>query len=193
MMCRTCISMVRSQHDSALGEGLKLAVSSNPKIRQEMCDAWEARMLNYWRRCFTAIDQHKGDCLGQYQALKPIGDEEQKNDSKPGWELEAILMPVFSRADLSVVQSEAQHRLRLGLLALMRYRNVHGSYPQSLSHLPDPLPPDPFTGKALLYRKTPVGFVLYSVGMDFKDDGGMPRGPDGKGMPDVVIQDPKWW
>jgi len=32
--------------------------------------------------------------------------------------------------------------------------------------------PDPFTGKSLIYRQTPDGYKVYSVGDDKKDDGG---------------------
>jgi hypothetical protein len=34
------------------------------------------------------------------------------------------------------------------------------------------LPADPFSGGALVYKKTDDGFTLYSVGLDMVDDGG---------------------
>jgi len=34
------------------------------------------------------------------------------------------------------------------------------------------VPTDPFSGNPLIYRKTPSGFIVYSVGSNGKDDGG---------------------
>jgi len=34
------------------------------------------------------------------------------------------------------------------------------------------VPTDPFSGNPLIYRKTPSGFIVYSVGLNGKDDGG---------------------
>ena len=36
------------------------------------------------------------------------------------------------------------------------------------------VPQDPFSGKPLLYRRNAKGYVLYSVGLDGRDDGGQP-------------------
>ncbi len=58
-----------------------------------------------------------------------------------------------------------------------RYRLSHGILPQSLEALSTesgerPLPIDPFTGKAPLYRREGGGYLVYSVGEDGKDGGG---------------------
>lgn len=48
------------------------------------------------------------------------------------------------------------------------------------------LPLDPFTGKDYIYRKKEKGFIVYSVGEDLKDDGGVEE----KGLkPDIVWED----
>ncbi|MBL7224427.1 MAG: hypothetical protein ISS72_11285 [Candidatus Brocadiae bacterium] len=64
---------------------------------------------------------------------------------------------------------------RLGLAAL-RYRAQKGKLPDTLDALaPDfvkAVPVDPFNGKPLLYRTTPQGFTVYSLGENGKDDGG---------------------
>ena len=36
------------------------------------------------------------------------------------------------------------------------------------------IPADPFSDEALKYRKTDDDFILYSVGLNFVDDGGVP-------------------
>ena len=61
-------------------------------------------------------------------------------------------------------------------LALERYRQAKGSWPESLnaltpSYLPA-IPVDPFDGKPLRYRQYPEGVVVYSIGTDGKDNEG---------------------
>jgi len=59
------------------------------------------------------------------------------------------------------------------------YRQEHGEFVDSLSQLtPDILPVlplDPFTGKDYIYGKKNKGFIVYSVGHNMKDDGGIPQ------------------
>jgi len=62
--------------------------------------------------------------------------------------------------------------------ALERHRLAHGEYPENLAalvpeYLPA-LPPDVVNGQPLQYRRLPEGrFVLYSLGWNGKDDGGV--------------------
>jgi hypothetical protein len=62
--------------------------------------------------------------------------------------------------------------------ALERYRLVHGAYPAALVNLaPDfisEVPHDVVNGEPYRYRVRPDGtFLLYSVGWDQKDEGGL--------------------
>jgi hypothetical protein len=74
-------------------------------------------------------------------------------------------------------------------LACLRYRTKHGRLPATVAALtPDfleALPPDPFTGKALHYRRDAEGFVVYALGENKKDDGGDTERRDGRKYPDV--------
>ncbi|MDD5454152.1 MAG: hypothetical protein PHW62_01450 [Candidatus Ratteibacteria bacterium] len=67
---------------------------------------------------------------------------------------------------------------RVGL-ALKIYKTKTGNYPETLDFLSE-LPIDPFSGKKLIYKKSGDGFILYSLGPNMKDDGGIPRGTDYK-------------
>jgi len=98
-----------------------------------------------------------------------------------------ILAPALERA------SELGHRHRsnveatVAILALQRYKADEGSFPDDLQQLINAgylrqLPPDVYSDKPLIYRKTDDGFILYSFGEDFKDDGGKPR-IDSEGRP----------
>jgi hypothetical protein len=60
--------------------------------------------------------------------------------------------------------------------ALAAYRRDHGRYPVGLDdiapkYLPA-VPIDMFSGKALVYAPSAKGYLLYSVGVNGKDEGG---------------------
>ena len=60
---------------------------------------------------------------------------------------------------------------------ILWYEKERGMYPESLAELVkvgflEEVPIDPFSDEPLVYRKTDDGFILYSVGMNFVDDGG---------------------
>jgi hypothetical protein len=62
-------------------------------------------------------------------------------------------------------------------LALLRYKREKGTFPDTLQELVSAsfvsrLPMDPYSGKSLVYKRTDVEFVLYSLAEDFDDDGG---------------------
>jgi RNA polymerase sigma factor (sigma-70 family) len=70
---------------------------------------------------------------------------------------------------------QVQHNLQLAL-ALAAYRHDHGRYPEKLEALAPKylkeIPGDLFSGKALIYRPTRSGYLLYSVGVNGRDEGG---------------------
>lgn len=66
----------------------------------------------------------------------------------------------------------------LTVLALQRYQKVTGQYPNNLCTLVElgyleDMPNDPFSGAPLVYRKTEQNFILYSLGQNLQDDGGL--------------------
>jgi hypothetical protein len=80
--------------------------------------------------------------------------------------------------------------------ALERYRLAHGKYPDALDELAPQfiakVPHDPIGGQPLHYRPTDDGqFILYSVGWNEKDDGGVVSLTKG-GSPDVDNGDWVW-
>ena len=82
--------------------------------------------------------------------------------------------------------------------ALERYRLAHGAFPDSLDalspQLMDPIPHDVIDGEPLHYRRTADGqFVLYSVGWNETDDGGVVvfKKPPSK-VPEITEGDWVW-
>ena len=75
----------------------------------------------------------------------------------------------------------------LTILAILRYQKEKSRYPARLDELVgegylDKLPMDPYSASPLVYKKVDDDFLLYSVGFNFKDDGGE-SGKDSKGRP----------
>jgi hypothetical protein len=85
----------------------------------------------------------------------------------------------WSRAYEIVMRQETQRSLVIAAIALKRSQLRYGRFPPNLESLaPEFLasvPLDYMNGRPLRYRLEPDGlFVLYSVGLDGKDDGGDP-------------------
>jgi len=83
----------------------------------------------------------------------------------------------------SAAITEARRRILVTAVALERYNGLHGAYPSSLAALvPEFLktvPADFMDGQPPRHRLTSDGhFVLYSVGLDCVDDGGVLPSPD---------------
>ncbi len=91
----------------------------------------------------------------------------------------AICVPNFAKADQTLAFNQTLANQAQIACALERYHLAHGSYPETLAALEpafiEKLPPDLIGGQPLHYRRTDDGqFVLYSVGWNETDDGGLP-------------------
>jgi len=72
---------------------------------------------------------------------------------------------------------KARFKALVTVLALENWKLEKEMYPENLTELIiagylEELPMDPYSDKPLVYKKTDDGFILYSIGEDFKDDGG---------------------
>lgn len=79
----------------------------------------------------------------------------------------------------TVARSQARKRVVLTGIAVQRFRNARGTFPEQLSDLlPEFLaevPTDPMDGQRLRYRVEGGGAIIYSIGKDRVDDGGRAR------------------
>jgi hypothetical protein len=92
--------------------------------------------------------------------------------------LAAIAVPNYVRASQTVARNQALANEAFIACGLERYRLAKGQYPESLDALVPQfvakLPHDIIGGEPLKYHRTADGrFVLYSVGWNGKDDGGV--------------------
>ena len=98
-----------------------------------------------------------------------------------GWPyniLARMIFPAAGNAVFQYVRAQSSVDLARTAIALERYRLAHGEYPESLDALAlqfiAKVPYDVIGGQPLKYRRTNDGqFVLYSVGWNERDDGGV--------------------
>jgi hypothetical protein len=87
-------------------------------------------------------------------------------------------LPAVLNSVKKFTRAQAHLDLARVAIALERFRLAHGEFPDSLDVLApqflDPIPHDVINGQPLHYRRTNDGqFVLYSVGWNETDDGGV--------------------
>jgi hypothetical protein len=92
--------------------------------------------------------------------------------------LEKMLLPALGNAVEKFARAQASVDLGRTAIALERYRLAHGNFPESLDALApqfiEKIPHDVIGGQPLHYRRTDDGqFILYSVGWNETDDGGV--------------------
>jgi hypothetical protein len=113
-------------------------------------------------------------------------EEEQLKHRMQNWNfrspyefLSATAIPNFVKATENIARTQAFLNQAQIVCALERYRKARGQFPETLPQLVpqfiDKLPHDVITGGPLQYRRSDEGkFVLYSVGWNEKDNGGVP-------------------
>ncbi|MGE0481052.1 MAG: hypothetical protein AB7Q17_11325 [Phycisphaerae bacterium] len=90
-----------------------------------------------------------------------------------------VFVPALSRAHFLETRSDATRRGTRLLAEINAYRQQNGAYPDSLDVLGDrEFVIDPFAQQPFAYRRDGDSFVLYSLGGNLSDDGGVhdPRG-----------------
>ena len=108
--------------------------------------------------------------------------------------VESIGQVAFERASQNTAHNQTEINEALIACALERFHLAHHEYPENLDALVpqflDTLPHDVIGGQPFHYRHTSDGaFVLYSVGWNGRDDGGVRGGPSPNADSDWVWPD----
>lgn len=93
-----------------------------------------------------------------------------------------LLMPALGKASITSQYGIAARDATTTAIALELYRRKHGAWPATLSELVPLIPSVPrdrYDGAAMKYQLIDGKPVLYSVGVDRDDDGGVPPTPNG--------------
>lgn len=122
----------------------------------------------------------------QMIATRPMSDEargfnEEKfiNEKTPRWDVVSrTMLPSLSRAISMGLSCKAHTAAGMGVVAVRRHQLAHkAALPASLADLKEFVAldalVDPFSGEPLLYRQDAEGWVVYSVGPNMTDDGGI--------------------
>lgn len=108
----------------------------------------------------------------------------------------ALLLPAYENILQKAASGQAGVSLARIACALERHRLADGHYPERLDELVprflDRLPPDPVNGEPMKYRReAPDRFVIYSIALNLKDDGGVTE-PAGKKRGETPAHDWVW-
>ncbi|HEY3283392.1 MAG TPA: hypothetical protein VGN26_14075 [Armatimonadota bacterium] len=166
----------QSEHPSWQASTLRWFAGTFPPLRQALVAGEGAAYLQSWAR---TVEFSRGS-----------GPPWDASDSipTPRWSPWRPLLcgdaPYgMSNRSLAALSTAYAAEMRWAL-ALARYRHQRGTYPSSLDQAAPLLggapPLDPFSGKSLRYHREGDGYLLYSVGRNGRDDGGVqdafPRG-----------------
>jgi hypothetical protein len=115
---------------------------------------------------------------GKFKDLARQMDAAFSGNAKPYNFLAAIGNPNIIKATQTLAHDQTSVNEAQIACALERYRLAHGEYPETLDALKpefiEKLPHDIIGGQPLFYRRTGDGkFLLYSVGWNETDDGGI--------------------
>ena len=110
---------------------------------------------------------------------------------------EKMLMPAIGPAVKKFAHGQTSVNLARTAIALERYRLAHGEFPEALDALAPQfiakVPHDVIGGQPLKYRRTnDRQFVLYSIGWNEKDDGGVTGHRNGGTAPNFESGDWVW-
>jgi hypothetical protein len=141
-------------------------------------------MLDTMTRAVTLADQDVSEAWAEYEKLeRELKVELEKFPSRL---FSKMLLPRNNKVATRLASFEARRRAAIVACFVEKYRDSHGDeLPRSVEVLVSndsvALTKDPFTGEPLRMRSLPVGFAVYSVGPDQKDDNARERPGDGKG------------
>jgi hypothetical protein len=125
-----------------------------------------------------------------------LGNTREAVSQRIGHVFMLLLLPAVSAAADAEDRATMQFDLVKLAFALAACRTDHGGYPAKLADLVPKyvaaVPKDIFNGEELRYKREAEGYLLYSVGVNGKDDGG--KGYDdrkpGESWDDLVVRVP---
>jgi hypothetical protein len=126
------------------------------------------RLMNEQVRAAKLQDAERAD------AMRQIEDKVKKNRTI----ISSMIMPATAKVSQANQRGQASLRCAAAAVAVERFRVKFENWPQSLEEvikagLLKEVPKDPYDGKPLRFKATPTGVIIYSVGPDKTDDGGV--------------------
>ena len=163
---------------------VQAARTESPVARGKVSDA-------VWQSIDAELERRKPSSIARLLLLTAGGRITRQARSR---ELARLLLHFFLPSLTKAVDFQDATRMATEIeklaLALAAYRGGHGRWPDRLEQLvPDYLPaipPDRFADAPLIYRPGEKGYLLYSVGFNQRDDGGVDDYVEGRD--DIVAE-----
>lgn len=170
--------------------GLDLAPISTPE-GPSLLQIYAAQALGLADRCLVQYI----DLTDRYIAAlrlpaheRPQAARDLERQDQELQKAHAILsysMPSMHRVILSDLAHLTRLRVAGVAMAIEQYRLTNSNLPEQLADLvpaflPD-VPPDPYDGRPMRYRRREKGYTVYSIGKDLTDDSGKERPPRRRG------------
>ena len=140
-----------------------------------------SRIYRTYADAIHLIPDNPYDMAGVQRAYESLDRAGMKQGLS--YTMQALMMPVFSQATLAVSRDIAQRNALIQAVALLK----SGADPAKGLPLKDRHAKD-VDGKSIRLKKKPSGWVIYSIGRDNVDDGGVPIDTHGNG--DYVVRLP---
>lgn len=146
------------------------------KIYKDPEEFWGKQYLTYLQTSSEIISLAKKPYWEVREPLKKLADKIQKLPKEESL-MTQWLIPVPSPLFLRKARLDAAFGNAELALALKIYKAKNVGYPDRLTQIVQDilkeLPKDPFTGEDYVYHRVGYGFVIYSLGDNAKDDGGI--------------------
>lgn len=137
------------------------AYRPNSLTRSIFLDPSEAVYI-HWMGKFVAAS--KGPMLQRNAAMAKVQREfDGAPRRRPTYVFTAMMMPVFGKVGERDVTAAARREVVSSAAAAMAFRTRTGRYPDALANSVTPAPLNPYTQKAMGYRRDAGGFVVWSV------------------------------
>jgi len=176
---RECVQVVQDDYRDHRFDDLAVNLGPDSRGAVEFLNELEhkdpAKGLDYFRG-FAAEADSIADwmkSIAELPAEERQSKPEPKFTSERPWkklskEFFSGLNPLLQMNDQTVARTRL---LILESLILQQIRS-NGSAPKDLSQFPENLKTDPYSGKPFVYGADGADYHVYSVGADFRDDGG---------------------
>ncbi|HEX4612238.1 MAG TPA: hypothetical protein VH092_28850 [Urbifossiella sp.] len=93
-----------------------------------------------------------------------------------------LCLPASQKVAEVSVRTRAQLLTASAAVACERFRQARGRWPESLDEIPadilPPLPPDPYTGRPLQFRRMPDGVLVFALADDLQQNRNFDQRPD---------------
>jgi hypothetical protein len=160
-----------------------VAYSKTAKFQQDF-----AFLLDYYSELIALTEIPYGQAM---KALPKLADRAEKAKTQ-GFVVSSMLISASGTSSFQkAAKAAAFLRDAQTAVAIERYRLKHANdLPGTLADLVpthlSAVPEDPFDGQPLRFKPLPgKGYVVYSVGANLVDDGGVEKSPDGKNQLDI--------